>query len=292
MNFHATTDKQKKKTRRRARPRLTLAAKIGLIILLLHGLVAILGPVLAPESPAEIVSDDSFLGVGECGLLGSDYLGRDLYSRMLHGARMTIGTALIATIAGFLIGMALGFTGAEVGGWVDNAISAFVDLLISFPPILLSLVVIVALGNSLLVLVATVAVIHAPRVARVGRAIAMDVATKDFVEVARTRGEGLWSILSREIWPNTIRSLAAEFGLRLTFSILFLSSLSFLGLGIQPPTADWGVMVRENMSGLLYGSGAALFPAGAIASISVGINLVVDWIVEQTGQEISGEMLK
>jgi len=284
--------KHKSKPLRKPRIRLNMTAWIGAVILLFCVLIGIVGPFISPHPPDEIITTVAFAPPGGAMLMGADYLGRDVFSRMLHGARMTIGLSIAATFLGFLTGMALGFTAAETGGWIDNAISRGIDILISFPPILLSLVVIVGLGNSLTVLVATVGVIHASRVARVSRAIAMDIAAKDFVEVARARGERLWWILRREIWPNSMLPLAAEFGLRFTFSILFLSALSFLGLGIQPPAADWGVMVRENMSGLLYGSWSALLPAAAITTITVGVNFVVDWMGKQTGREISEELLK
>lgn len=283
---------REKKARRRARPRLSMTARIGVAIMVFYALVAIVGPLFAPELPHEILTSVAFAPPGEVGLLGADYLGRDLLSRMLYGARATIGLAIVSTLLGFVAGMALGFIAGETGGWIDNAICRVVDILISFPPILLALVVIAGLGSSLPVLIATVAMIHASRVARISRAIAMDIATQDFVEVARARGEGLWSILRREIWPNSIRPLGVEFGLRLTFSILLLSSLSFLGLGLQPPAADWGVMVRENLSGLFYKSWASILPAAAISSLTVGINLVVDWMARATGREISAEMLK
>jgi len=184
----------------------------------------------------------------------------------------------------------LGLTAAEAGGWTDNVISRVVDIMISFPPILLALVVIVGLGSSLTVLVCTVALLHASRVARVSRAVAMEIGYQEFVEVARARGEKIWSILWREILPSSLRPLGCEFGIRVAYSVLLLAALSFLGLGIQPPAADWGGMVRENMSGVLYGSWAAIIPAGAIALLAVGINLIVDWMVGQTGREISKEL--
>jgi peptide/nickel transport system permease protein len=281
-----------KKIRRRARPPLNMAAWSGIAILIFYALVAILGPFFTPHSPAEILTSQAFAPPGEAMLLGGDYFGRDLLSRMLYGAGLTIGLATVATLLGFAIGIGLGFTAAEIGGLGDDAISRLVDIMISLPPILLALVAIIGAGSSLPVLVGTVAVTHATRVARVARAIAMDIATQDFVKVARARGEGLWSILRREILPNSVDPLAAEFGVRLTYSILFLSALSFLGLGIQPPTADWGAMVKENLVGLLYGSWAPILPAAAIGSFTVGVNLVVDWVMGQTGREISEELLK
>ena len=277
---------------RRERPKLDLSAKIGFAIIVANLLIVAIGPLFAPHSPNDIISDTIFAQPGEVGLLGTDSLGRDLFSRMLYGARTTIGLSFIATVIGFVIGMGLGFTAAEASDWVDDTISRFVDIMISFPPMLLALIVIAGLGSSMLVLVCTVGITHASRVARVSRAIAMEIAINEFVEVARARGESLISILRREIWPNSIRPLAAEFGLRYTYSILFLSGLSFLGLGIQPPAADWGMMVKENLAGLHYGAWAALLPAAAISIITVGINLIVDWLGAQTGKQISEEMIK
>lgn len=282
----------KKNKKHRAGPALDMTAKIGILILALNLFVVIFGPMLAPFPPNALMSDEIFSSIGTGGLLGTDVLGRDLLSRMLYGARTTIGLAFIATLIGFIIGIVMGFSAAEMGGWADDLISRVVDVMISFPPMLLALVVIAGLGSSITVLVCTVGISHAPRVARISRAIAMEIALNNFVEVARARGEGLFSVLRREIWPNSIRPLAAEFGLRFTYSVLFLSGLSFLGLGIQPPRADWGMMVKENLAGLHYGSWAALMPALAISLITVGINLIVDWMGAQTGKQIPEEMMK
>ena len=202
-----------------------------------------------------------------------------------------MGVALVATVLGFLIGMAAGFSAAEIKGRYDDVMLWLADMLLSFPPLLLALIVIASLSSSLPVLVCTIAVLHASRVTRVSRAVAMNVAALEFVEVARARGESLVSILVREIWPSTIRPLAVEFGLRLTYSILFLSSLSFLGLGIQPPDADWGSMVRENLNALQTGAYiAVLLPAFAIAILTVGVNLIVDWLGAVSGRSISEEL--
>mgnify|MGYP002725726442 FL=1 len=282
----------KKSKKHRAGPALDLTAKIGILIIVLNLFVVIFGPMLAPHSPNALMSDEIFSSIGVGESLGTDVLGRDLLSRMLYGARTTIGLAFLATLIGFVIGIAMGFSAAEMGGWADDVISRIVDVMISFPPMLLALVVIAGLGSSVTVLVCTVGITHAPRVARISRAIAMEIALNNFVEVARARGESLFSVLMREIWPNSIRPLAAEFGLRFTYSVLFLSGLSFLGLGIQPPMADWGMMVKENLAGLHYGSWAALMPALAISLITVGINLIVDWMGAQTGKQIPEEMMK
>ncbi len=282
----------KQKKNHRAGPKLTLTAKLGFLILGLNLFIVVAGPLLAPHPPNDLISDETFAPIGEDGPLGTDALGRDLLSRMLYGARTTIGLSFLATLIGFVIGMGMGFTAAEASEWVDDLISRIVDVMMSFPPMLLALIVIAGLGSSITVLVVTVGITHASRVARISRAIAMEIALNDFVEVARARGESLLSILRREIWPNSIRPLAAEFGLRFTYSILFLSGLSFLGLGIQPPMSDWGMMVKENLAGLHYGSWAALLPAAAVSLITVGINLIVDWLGAQTGKQISEEMMK
>ncbi|MCF6245896.1 MAG: ABC transporter permease [Desulfobacula sp.] len=275
-----------------ARFLLTWTARAGMVILAINILVALVGPMIAPHSAGEILTTTAFAPPGEAGLLGTDYLGRDLFSRMLHAGRLTIGLALAGTMLGFLIGMTAGFTAAEAGGWIDSIISRAVDVMISFPPILLALIIITGLGSSIVVLIVAIAIPHASRVARVSRAIAMDIGSKAFVEAARARGEGTWSIIRREILPNSLGPLGCEFGVRVAYSVLKLASLSFLGLGIQPPAADWGQMVRENMSGLIYGSWAALLPAAAIALFAVGINLIVDEMGGQTGREISKELLK
>ncbi|MBC6440148.1 MAG: ABC transporter permease [Rhodospirillales bacterium] len=279
-----------RKRSKRARPKPDRWAWAGIIIVVVGLVLAIIGSLLAPYGVGEIVSDSPFEEPGET-IMGTDALGRDLFSRLLYGARLTVGVALAATVLGFLLGMVVGFSAAEIKGRYDDFTLWLVDMMLSFPPLLLALIVIASLGSSLPVLIGTIAVLHASRVARVGRAVAMNIAALEFVEVARARGEALFSILFREIWPSTIRPLAVEFGLRLTYSILFLSSLSFLGLGIQPPEADWGSMVRENLNALQTGAYVAvLAPAFAIAILTVGVNLIVDWLGAQSGRAISEEL--
>ncbi len=276
---------------RRARPRPDGWAWAGIVIVSAGLLLAVAGPFLAPHEVGAIISESNFEAPGINTILGTDTLGRDILSRLLHGARLTVGVALAATALGFLIGLAAGFSAAEIKGRYDDVMLWLADMMLSFPPLLLALIVIASLSSSLPVLICTIAVLHASRVARVGRAVAMNVAALEFVEVARARGEGLASILVREIWPSTIRPLAVEFGLRLTYSILFLSSLSFLGLGIQPPNADWGSMVRENLNALQTGAyPAVLLPAFSIAILTVGVNLIVDWLGAQSGRSISEEL--
>jgi peptide/nickel transport system permease protein len=253
--------------------------------------IAFFGPLIAPYDEAEMISEESFLPICAEMVLGSDYIGRDVFSRVLYGARMTMGLALLTTILAFIAGMTFGFTAAVAGGWMDTILSRVNDAIMSFPSIMLALIVISSLGTSLPVLIVTIAILDATRVFRLSRALGMDFSVMEYVDVARARGEGLWWIISREILPNTIVLLSAEFGLRYTFNILFISALSFLGLGVQPPLADWGVMVRENIAGLLYGSTAGLAPAAAIASLTISINLIVDAMLKRINKDISEEML-
>ena len=276
---------------RRKRPPLSIWGKAGAVILGVNLLMALFGPLIAPVTPGEILAVPPFSPPGEGGFLGTDYIGRDLFSRMLYGASFTVTLSFSATLVGFASGVALGFIGAEAGVHVDTVIFRIVDVLISFPPILFALLVIGSLGSSIPVLVCTVGVIHAPRVARIARAVALDIGVQDFVEAARARGETIWSILAREIWPNSLLPLSTEFGLRMAYSVLLLSALSFLGLGIQPPLADWGAMVRENMSSLFYGGWAVMLPAAAIATFVIGINLFVDSFLAQSDRDVSKDML-
>ena len=278
------------KRSRRARPRPDGWAWLGIVIVAIGLFLAVFGPMIAPHDVGKL-STGVFAPPGDGHALGGDVLGRDVLTRLLYGARLTVGAALAATTLGFLIGMAIGFAAAEIRGRFDDIVTWAIDALLSFPPILFALIIIAALSAELWVLVVTIAVIQSTRVARVSRALGMNVAALEFVEVARARGEGLVSILVREIWPSTIRPLAAEFGLRLTFSILFVSSLSFLGLGIQPPDADWGSMVRENMTALSTGNYiSVLAPALSIAVLTIGVNLIVDWLGSQSGRAISEEL--
>ncbi len=267
------------------------SAWVGIGVLLLWLLVAFFGPALSPYYQGEMISDDSFSPMGETGILGGDFIGRDVFSRMLFGARMTMGLAFIATVLAFLGGIIFGFTAAAAGGWVDQILSRINDAIMAFPSIMLALIVIASLGTSLTVLILTVCLIEGTRVFRLARALGMDISVMDYVDVARARGEGIWWVIRREIFPNTLAPLAAEFGLRYTYSILFISALSFLGLGVQPPQADWGAMVRENLMGLTYGSLAPLIPAAAIGSLTISINLIVDAFLALSNRDISEEMI-
>ncbi len=256
--------------------RIRLSVAIGLAIILVYLLAALFGPLMAPYGEAEIVGDvwEPFSAAHP---LGTDNLGRDMLSRLLFGASRTIGVALAATLLSFTIGMSLGYLAAVVGGWVDMILSRSVDALMAIPTLIFALVVLAVLPPSVLILILVIAVLDSTRVFRLARAVAMDVVVMDFVEVARLRGERLGWVVFREVLPNTLPPLIAEFGLRFCFAFLFLSSLSFLGLGIQPPAADWGGMVRDNANAISFGLPVPLIPAAAIAVLTIGVNLVVDW---------------
>jgi peptide/nickel transport system permease protein len=256
--------------------RISASTAVGFAIIALFAAMALLGPLLAPYGESQVVGDvwEPFSAQFP---LGTDNLGRDVLSRLLYGASRTIGVALAASVLSFAIGMSLGFLAAVVGGWIDQALSRAIDTLMAIPTLIFALVILSVLPPSIVVLVLVIAVLDSTRVFRLSRAVAMDVAVMDFVEVARLRGEGLGWVISREVLPNTLPPLIAEFGLRFCFAFLFLSSLSFLGLGIQPPAADWGGMVRDNANAISFGMIVPLIPAAAIAILTIAVNLVVDW---------------
>lgn len=254
---------------------MALSGRIGLSLVVAWIVVALLGPSFAPHGVGDVVNLDVFDPVSARFPLGTDYLGRDMLSRVLYGARYTVLIAFVATTIAAVSGILLGLA-AAAGGWVDIALSRTFDIVIAIPSLMLALVVIAATGASIPVLIGTLAVIYTPGAFRTARALAMGVMALDFVAAARARGERLPYIVVREVLPNVTGPLAADFGLRFVFVVLLLSGLSFLGLGVQPPDADLGALVRENIAGLGFGAPAVLFPAVAIASLTIGMNLVID----------------
>ncbi|WP_319005601.1 ABC transporter permease [Pararhizobium sp. YC-54] len=256
-----------------------LSVKIGIAIIILYLLMALLGPVLSPYGEAEIVGAP-FEPWSDRFWLGTDSLGRDMCTRLVFGARNTIGIALMTTLLAFSLGALTGLVAATFGGWTDQLLSRLVDVLMSIPQLIFALLLLSVFGTSISTLVIVIAVLDSTRVFRLTRAVAINVAVLDYVEAARVRGEGPLWIMGREILPNIAPTLIAEFGLRFCFVFLLISGLSFLGLGIQPPTADWGSMVRDSATLITYGDITPLFPAGAIALLSVAINLVVDWFLQ------------
>ncbi|MBX3578801.1 MAG: ABC transporter permease [Rhizobiaceae bacterium] len=261
--------------------RIPIGALIGLILSLLFLFTAIFAPLIAPYGLSETVGgvwepmSDKFL-------LGTDNIGRDLLTRMIYGARTTILIASLATAVSFILGSFLGFAAAVIGGWFDMILSRFVDLLMSIPTLIFGLVVLSVLPSTLFTLIMVMGLLDATRVYRLSRAVAVDINVMDYVEAAKLRGEGRGWIIFREILPNALSPLVSELGLRFIYAVLFLSALSFLGLGVQPPEADWGGMVKENKDGIVFGIPAALIPAAAIAALAISVNLVADWILNRT----------
>ena len=256
-------------------------AKFGMVVILLFSIVSILAPLIAPYGETEIIGKSYELW-SDTHLLGTDNLGRDMLSRLIFGARNTIGMALLTTFLAFLIGSITGMIAAVIGGWIDQIFGRIVDVLMSIPSLIFALLILSFFGTSITYLIGTIAILEATRVFRLARATGMNVAVMDFVEVAKLRGENLGWIIRKEILPNIAAPLLAEFGLRFCFVFLFISALSFLGLGIQPPTADWGSMVRENATLISYDDITPLLPAGAIALLTVATNFVVDWMLHKS----------
>ena len=258
-----------------------LSAKFGMLVVLIYSIVAIFAPFIAPYGEREILGR-AFELWSDKYPLGTDNLGRDMLSRMIFGARNTIGLALSITILAFLLGSLTGMIAAALGGWVDQILSRIVDVLMSIPSLIFALLILSIFGTSVPYLIATITVIDATRVFRLARATAMNVVVMDYVEVARVRGEKLGWVIRKEILPNITAPLLAEFGLRFCFVFLFISALSFLGLGLQPPAADWGSMVRDNASLITFEDITPLLPAGAIALLTVAINFIVDWMLHKS----------
>ena len=288
----------------RRRIRFSLSGKTGIFFVLFWILMIFIGPSISPFNEADFLDESLFIVPGgdeypdtdyqppsKVALLGTDYLGRDTLSRILYGARTTIGISFAATLIAYLLGVTLGIAAAVGSEWLDMCLSRFNDAFLSIPTIMMGLVVIAAVGSTIPILVVMTGFIYATSVFRVARSLGQDVMVSDFVEAAKVRGEGLWWIITREILPNIVMPLATDFGLRFVWIILFISALSFLGLGVQPPMSDWGSMVKENLGGLPYGSIAPLMPSLAIATLTISINLIVDDISAHSGGKLSNKMI-
>ena len=252
------------------------AALLGLAIVVFWLVVTLAGPSLSPHEASAIVDQDVFGGISWQFPLGTDYLGRDMLSRVLYGARYTVALALAASVLASASGTVLGLCATVIGGWFDASLSRALDALISIPSKMFALMMVASFGSSVAVLILTAAISFTPGAYRIARALAVNVHALDFVQAARARGEGVGYIGCVEILPNMIRPVLADFGLRFVFIVLLLSGLSFLSLGVQPPDADWGSLVRENIGGLSEGAPAVLMPALAIASLTIGVNLLID----------------
>ncbi len=258
--------------------KLTVSAAFGMAVIALFVIVSLFTPWLAPFPESANVGgtwDEPSMTMW----FGGDQIGRDMLTRIMYGARMTIGVALAITSLSFLIGILSGFVSAVVGSWVDIFFSRLVDVMLSIPGLIFALIILGVFGSSIPVLILTIAVLDSTRVFRLARALGINLTVMEYVEAARLRGEGLWWVITREILPNAWAPLVSEFGLRFCFNFLFIAGLSFLGLGIQPPYADLGGMVRENAAAINFGMMAPIYPATAIALLTVSVNLVVDWML-------------
>ncbi|TPI56044.1 ABC transporter permease [Mesorhizobium sp. B3-1-3] len=257
------------------------SARIAVFIILVYLISAIFAPLIAPYGQAEIVGKAYQPGGTHSQfLLGTDQIGRDIFSRLIFGARNTISVALVTTFISFLVGISLGVAAALYRGWTDQVLSRIVDALLAMPALIFALMLLAIFGRGVVNLIAILAMLDSTRVFRLSRAAALSVTVMDFVEAARLRGEGATWIVFKEIIPNIAAPLLTEFGLRFSFVFLTISALSFLGVGIQPPTADWGSMVAESKSLIIYGNLAPFYPAGAIVLLTVAVNFVVDWLLQ------------
>jgi len=265
-----------------------LTAKFGFLVIFSYIFIALSAPLLTPYGESEIVGSEFELW-GDEFLLGTDNLGRDMLTRLFYGARNTIGIAFATTCLAFFIGGSLGVLAALLQGWVDQVLSRIVDVLMAIPLLVFALLLLTIFGTSVQSIIVVIAVLDSTRVFRLARAVSLNVVVLDFVEAARLRGEGMGWLTFREVLPNILAPLIAEFGLRFCFVFLTIAALSFLGLGIQPPTADWGSMVRDNASLITYGDITPLLPAGAIALLTIGVNFVVDWFLHKTSGLKEGE---
>ncbi|MGF1659313.1 MAG: ABC transporter permease [Rubrimonas sp.] len=258
-----------------------LTAAFGLVVVALYLATAAFAPLIAPFGEAEVVGA-AYAPPDARMRLGGDQLGRDLFSRLIYGARNTVGVALLTTAIAFSVGALLGIAAALRGGWVDQGLGRLADLLLSIPQLVFALLLLTILGPGMANLILVIALLYAPLVFRLARAVAGGIVVTDYVAAARLRGESAWHLVAREILPNAAAPLAAEFGLRFCFVFLAIAGLSFLGIGVQPPTADWGSMVRENATLISFGEITPLIPAGAIALLTVAVNFVVDWLLRRS----------
>jgi peptide/nickel transport system permease protein len=264
-----------------------ISARFGLIVIAIYIFIAVFAPWLAPYGESQVFPAPYEPWSKEF-IFGTDQIGRDILSRMIYGARNTVGIAVATTALAFFIGGVLGLAAAIAKGWIDQLLSRLVDALMAIPSLIFALVLLSIFGTNIINLIIIIAILDSTRVFRLTRAVSLNVVVMDFVEAARLRGEGLVWIMRREILPNILPPLIAEFGLRFCFVFLTIAALSFLGVGIQPPTADWGSMVRENASLIQFAQYdikaglTPLLPAAAIALLTVAVNFVVDWFLHKT----------
>lgn len=264
--------------------------RIGLVILLVHLIVAATGPIWAPYGFSQMGTGIPLSGMSWAHPFGVDQLGRDVFSRVVHGSHIVILLSLSGTAIGLVVGAVLGLLSGYVGGWFDNLLQRFLESLISIPFLVLALIAIASAGPELsgnpVLVVLVVALVYAPRIARMARAAAMDIATRDYVTVARLRGESAWSVMRRELLPNATSVLLVEFALRAGYAPVLIGSLGFLGFGIRPPTPEWGLMISENRALIIITPITVLGPGLALASLVVGLNLFTEGLARILGRTV------
>ena len=266
------------------------AAQVAIAILAVYVAVALTGPLWAPYDYARSAIAPPFQGASFKHLLGTDILGRDVFSRVIYGARIVLLLSLTSTAVAVVIGGMIGLISGLLGGWVDQILMRTFEALISIPLLVLALLVITAAGpqmsGSRALLIGIVVFVFVPRIARIARTMAVDLATRDFVTIARARGESVWSITWRELAPNAAGVLLVEFGVRAGFAPILISSLGFLGFGEQPPSPDWGLMISENRSALFVAPLTVLGPALALSVLIISLNLLTDGVARALGRAV------
>jgi peptide/nickel transport system permease protein len=264
--------------------------RIGLVILLAHLIVAVTGPFWAPYGYSQMGTGIPLSGASWAHPFGVDQLGRDVFSRVVHGSHIVILLSLSGTALGLVIGAVLGLLSGYLGGWFDNLLQRLLEALISIPFLVLALIAIASAGPELsgnpILVVLVVALVYAPRIARMARAAAMDIATRDYVTVARLRGESAWSVMRRELLPNATGVLLVEFALRAGYAPVLVGSLGFLGFGLRPPTPEWGLMISENRALIIITPITVLGPGLALASLVVGLNLFTEGLARILGRTV------
>ncbi|PTR20623.1 MULTISPECIES: ABC transporter permease [unclassified Pseudomonas] len=261
---------------------------IGAAICVIWLLVAIFGPWLAPHPVGEVVSDNVFDTLSATYPFGTDYLGRDMLSRILVGARFTVGLALVAAVLASGLGTSFALLSVVSPKWLDELISRLMDAFISIPSKMLALIMVSAFGSSVTLLICTAVLSFTPGAFRIARSMAVNIEALEYVQVARTRGERRLYIACVEILPNMLNPVLTDLGLRFGFIVLLLSGMSFLGLGVQPPDADLGSLVRENIGGLNQGAPAIVIPALAIGTLTIGVNLFIDRLSSRRSRRSGG----
>ena len=270
----------------RIRRRVNTLALLSAAVLLFWLVAAVVGPSLMNQGGGAMGEAAVFAPISAAHWFGTDFLGRDVLARVVQGTRYTVGVALSATLLASGLGTLLALLAAASGRWLDAVLSRAIDTLTSVPGKMFALIMVAAFGSSMPTLVLTAAIIYLPGAYRIARSLAVNIDAMDYVTVARTRGEGRLYIMLHEILPNIVGPMLADLGLRFVYVVLLLASLSFLGLGVQPPAADWGSLVRENIGGLPLGSAAVIMPALAIASLTIAVNLLIDNL---PGRSVRGE---